>query len=87
MARPAIEQLIAVRRHAEDWRLLAICRHRGGDMAEALHDLEQAAAIAPFRPDIREALGEIHEALGDFAAAERERSIAARLKAQNAANQ
>jgi len=87
MARPALEKLIALRRNAEDWRLLAICKQRGGDFAEALHDLERAASIAPFRPDIRESLGEMHESLGDHTAAERERSIARRLQSRKPAKQ
>jgi tetratricopeptide (TPR) repeat protein len=67
----------------EDWLLLGICRQRTGDLDEALRALDQAAAIAPFRPDIREALGQVHEWLGNADAAQRERSIAKRLTANS----
>jgi hypothetical protein len=83
VARPALEQLVALRRLSEDWLLLAECRRRGGDLDGTLKALGQAAAIAPFRPDIHGALAQVHEWRGHADEARRERSIAERLAAQS----
>ncbi len=85
LAEQALGQLIALRRLSEDWLLLGVCRQRGGDLPGALRNLQQAAKIAPFRPEIREDLAQIYQWLGDAAAAERERSIAKRLNVQKGA--
>jgi hypothetical protein len=85
-AREALEPLTALRRQAQDWLLLALCRESRGDLAAALRDLRQAAAIAPFRADLRERLAGLHERCGDSAAAQPERSIARRLAAAAGAN-
>lgn len=78
-ARLALEKLVTLRRISEDWLLLAQCRQRSGDLHAALRDLERAAAIAPFRPNIHEALAQLHEQLGDADAAARERVLAAQV--------
>jgi predicted CXXCH cytochrome family protein len=81
LALPALEKLTASRRLAEDWFWLGMCRERSGDLAEALRDLKQAAAIAPFRADIHNDLGQFYQRLGNTADAERERATAQRLSA------
>jgi predicted CXXCH cytochrome family protein len=86
VARPALEQLTAERRQWEDWLLLGRCRLLAGDLAGALHAFEQAAAIAPFRPDVRNAIAQVHERLGDNMAAQQQRSLAARLASQAGPN-
>jgi hypothetical protein len=75
----ALEQLVTLRRHSEDWLLLGLCRQRTGELHAAQRALERAASIAPFRPDIHEALGSLHEGLADAIAAGRERALAKRL--------
>ena len=75
----AFEELVGLRRHSEDWLLLGKCRQHLGDLEQAQRDLGRAAAIAPFRPEIREALAEIYDALGDAAEASRQRTLAGRL--------
>jgi tetratricopeptide (TPR) repeat protein len=81
-ARKALEKLVTQRRLSEDWLLLAQCRQRGGDLPAALRDLTQAAAIAPFRPHIHEALAQLHEQMGEAAAAAKERALASQLGKQ-----
>ena len=76
----ALEKLVVLRRHSEDWLLLGVCRQRLGDLAAARRDLERAAEIAPFRPEIREALAEIHERLGDSASANAMRQLSDPLR-------
>jgi tetratricopeptide (TPR) repeat protein len=75
----ALEQLVALRRHSEDWLLLGLCRQRTGDLQAARRALERAASIAPFRPELHEALGDLHERLADSGAAQNERTLAKRL--------
>jgi tetratricopeptide (TPR) repeat protein len=81
-ARETLEQLTALRRQAQDWLLLALCRKGLGDLAGARRDLQQAVAIAPFRPDLHDQLAAVYERDGNTAAAQRERSIARRLAVQ-----
>jgi hypothetical protein len=81
-ARETLEQLTALRRVAQDWLLLSVCRRRQGDLPGALHDLRQAVAIAPFRADLHERLAGLYEQCGDRPAAVHERSIARRLAVQ-----
>ncbi len=82
-ARQALEQLVTQRRLSQDWLLLAECRQQAGDLGEALHDLQQAAAIAPFRPEIHNALAQVHGRMGQGTLAQRERAIAASLQHQD----
>jgi tetratricopeptide (TPR) repeat protein len=78
-AERALQQLTAERRLSEDWRLLGACRQRAGDPQAALVDLHRAVEIAPFRPELRSDLAQLQEWLGDKEAAQRERTIAAKL--------
>ena len=55
-----------------------MCRLRKGELREALRATERAVSIAPFRPEIHEALGRLHERLADADAAARERTLAKR---------
>jgi predicted CXXCH cytochrome family protein len=80
---PVLEELTTLRWQSQDWLLLAACRLKGSDLAGSLRALEQAAAISPFRPDVRYALARVHESLGNADAAHRERTIADRLAAQS----
>ncbi|MGE5194757.1 MAG: cytochrome c3 family protein [Deltaproteobacteria bacterium] len=75
----AFEELVGMRRHSEDWLLLGLCRQRSGDLQGTRRDLERAAAIAPFRPEIREALAAVHEQLGNSREAASQRALAERL--------
>jgi tetratricopeptide (TPR) repeat protein len=84
VARRALERLVKERRLSQDWLLLGTCRQRQGDLAGALPALEQAVAIAPFRPDLRNALAEAQERLGRVEAAREQRAIATRLASQAA---
>ncbi len=81
-ARERLEELTALRRQAQDWFLLGLCRQSQGDPGGALRDLRQAVAIAPYRPDLHDRLADAHQRCGDSAAAQRERAIARRLAAQ-----
>jgi predicted CXXCH cytochrome family protein len=81
LAVPAVEELTRLRWLSQDWLLLAACREQGGDLPGALHALERSAAIAPFRPDVHEALAAAHARLGDAEAARREHAAAQRLSA------
>jgi predicted CXXCH cytochrome family protein len=81
-ARDALEKLVGERRWSQDWLFLAECRRRSGDTRGALAAVQQAVAIAPLRPELRNALAQMEEQLGDTAAAEEQRSIAKRLANQ-----
>jgi len=63
----ALEQLVRLRREAEDWMMLAVCRHREGDSDTALAALKQAATISPARPDVHQLLAEFYGQSGNTA--------------------
>jgi tetratricopeptide (TPR) repeat protein len=81
LAVKTFEELVGLRRHSDDWLLLGKCRQHLGDLKLARHDLECAAAIAPFRPEIYQALADVCEGLGDAKEAARQRALAGRLSA------
>jgi hypothetical protein len=60
-----LEQLVKLRRFAEDWRLLGVCHLQAGRPGQALPALRQALAIRPTSASIHGALGETYRALGD----------------------
>jgi tetratricopeptide (TPR) repeat protein len=80
-ARQVLEELTAVRRLSEDWRLLALCHQSSGDVPGALHSLEKAIEIAPFRPELHAALAGLLQHAGRADAARRESATAERLAA------
>lgn len=64
-AAEAIGQLVEMRRHSEDWLMLALCRSRLGETGPAVKAIEKAIAIHPFRPELHEAAAEIYGRAGD----------------------
>ncbi len=79
-ARSALEKLTGMRRNSEDWFLLGMCvASYYGDLGGAKDALERAAAIAPFRPEVHDALAQLYDRLGETEAARRERAIATHL--------
>jgi predicted CXXCH cytochrome family protein len=69
-----LEELATLRRYAEDWRLLGVCRLELDRPREALAAFQQALAIRPTRPDVHAALADAYRRLSDPArAAEHER--------------
>jgi predicted CXXCH cytochrome family protein len=82
IALPALQELTGLRLLSQDWLLLAACRMQGGDLPGSLRALERAAAISPFRSEVRYAMARVHARLGNAEAARREQGIADRLAAQ-----
>jgi tetratricopeptide (TPR) repeat protein len=68
-ARDMLEELVRLRRYAEDWRLLGLCYLALGQVPQALPALEQALAIRPYRPPVHLGLEQGYRQRGDFARA------------------
>jgi hypothetical protein len=62
---PLLEELVRLRRYAEDWRLLGVSHLQAGRPAKALEALQQALKIRPTHPGVHGALGETYRVLGD----------------------
>jgi hypothetical protein len=60
-----LEQLVQLRRQAEDWRLLGVSYLLDNRPQKALDALQTALAIRPARPNIHGALYEVYRRLGD----------------------
>jgi tetratricopeptide (TPR) repeat protein len=68
-ARDLLEELVRLRRSAEDWRLLGLCYLELGQLPQALPALEKALAIRPYRPTVHVGLEIAYRQRGDFARA------------------
>ena len=61
----SLERLVRLRREAEDWMMLAVCRDRAGDRNGAEAALQQAAEISPARAEIHQLLAELYGKSGN----------------------
>jgi hypothetical protein len=61
----SLEELIRVRRVAEDWRLLGSCYLMQNEFQKALPAFQQALAIRPFRSTIHSGLAAVYRRQGD----------------------
>jgi tetratricopeptide (TPR) repeat protein len=68
-ARVALEELVRLRRNAEDWRLLGLCYLELDRGSLALPALEKAQSIRPYRPTVHLGLELAYRQKGDFARA------------------
>jgi hypothetical protein len=71
-AAASLEELVRLRRIADDWRLLGTAYINLGQPAKAVPALQYAVAIRPFRHTTHAALAEAYRRLGDFKHAEEE---------------
>jgi hypothetical protein len=60
-----LEQLVRLRRLAEDWRFLGVSYLLDNRPQEALRAMQTALAIRPSRPDVQGGMYEIYRRLGD----------------------
>jgi tetratricopeptide (TPR) repeat protein len=74
-----LEELVKMRRFAEDWRLLGSIHLRQNAPEKALAALQKALEIRPFRPSIHAALAETYIKLGKPQLAEEHREKARQL--------
>jgi tetratricopeptide (TPR) repeat protein len=65
-ARTHLEELVKMRRYADDWRLLGLCYLQLQGPSKALPALEHALAIRPFRVTIQAALADVYRDQGDM---------------------
>ena len=61
-----LQQLVRIRRHSEDWRLLGMCYLAQNQPVEALRALNKALAIRPYRHAIHLGLARAYQQLGDY---------------------
>jgi tetratricopeptide (TPR) repeat protein len=59
------EELVRLRRFADDWRLLGLCYAQQDQLPRARSALEQALAIRPYRHTTHQALADIYRRQGD----------------------
>lgn len=78
-ARSAFERLVTYRRQPGDWKMLAICRARDGDLTGARAAAETAVAIRRDDPKLHMLLAEACQATGRTDEAKEHREIAQRL--------
>jgi hypothetical protein len=78
-ARPALERLVTLRRHAEDWFLLGQLQARQGDFVQARRSLERSVSINPFRAEVQLMLADVCRELADESAAARHREAARQI--------
>jgi Flp pilus assembly protein TadD len=64
------EELVRLRRYADDWRLLGFCYFQQGQTPRARTALEQALAIRPYRHTTHQALAEVFRRQGDVRVAD-----------------
>jgi hypothetical protein len=69
-ARGRLEELVQMRRFAEDWRLLGLCYRSLDGPKKAVPALEHALTIRPFRAAIHQALAGVYREDGDNQRAE-----------------
>ena len=79
-ARTALDQLLLLRRHSEDRRLLGLCQAESGDLASGAASLEQAVRINPFRGEIHAELARVYSAVGQPDLAARHQRLSQLLK-------
>lgn len=60
-AAPFLEELVRVRRYADAWHALSLCREAEGDWEGAIAASVKAAEISPIRPDFQQRLVELYE--------------------------
>lgn len=77
-----LEEVVRIRRLAEDWRVLGNCYLEAGQPLKALAALQRAVEIRPYRPDIHEDLAHACLAVGDDRKA-REHQAKARWLVEN----
>jgi tetratricopeptide (TPR) repeat protein len=78
-AEPFLEQLTALNRDADVWRLLAQCRQRRGDLHAAAEAWRQAINIRPADPGPHHQLSLVCQTLGRFEQARKHRRLADQL--------
>jgi hypothetical protein len=74
-----LEQLVKLRRHSDDWTLLAISRAKVGDLTGAKQAIRRAIEIQPFRADVRGVCAEILNNSGEPEEAARQAELASQL--------
>jgi tetratricopeptide (TPR) repeat protein len=62
----SLEELIRLRRIAEDWRLLGMCYLKQNELEMALPTFQHALAIQPYRKSIYAGLAELYRRQGDI---------------------
>lgn len=77
-----LEELVRIRRMAEDWRVLGNCYLEEGQASKALAALQKAVEIRPYRHDIHDDLAHAYLAVGNDRLA-REHMAKARWLLQN----
>ncbi|MCS6977788.1 MAG: tetratricopeptide repeat protein [Gemmatales bacterium] len=60
-----LEEVVRIRRLAEDWRVLGNCYLEEGQITKALAALQKAVEIRPYRPDIHSDLANAYLAVGN----------------------
>jgi tetratricopeptide (TPR) repeat protein len=60
----ALEEVVKLRRHSDDWLLLGQCQLQKNQPQKALDALKQAEAIRPDRPDVHKSLSDAYQLLG-----------------------
>jgi hypothetical protein len=81
LARKPLEQLVRIRRYADAWSMLSLCREREGDLSGAIEAAQQAGEIAPHRAELETRLAELYRRSGDETQAAAHERRAARLSA------
>lgn len=59
-ATPLLEELVHIRRYADAWHALSLCREQLTDIGAAVAASHQAAEISPLRPDFQERLAYLY---------------------------
>lgn len=78
-----LEELVTLRRQADDWRFLGDCRLLNGQPADALKAFQKAVEIRPFRPRNHAGLAEAYRRTGDAAKANEHQAYARWLEANH----
>ena len=82
-ALPLLEELVSLRRAAEDWRLLGITYQKLNRPLKALAALHRSLAIRPYRPRTHATLAEVYGQLNDVLHAREHRDRGRWLQAQD----
>lgn len=70
------EELVTIRRFADDWRMLGICQLNLNQPGYAVSAFQRALEIRPFRPGIHEMMAEAQRRLGNKQAADERLGLA-----------
>ncbi len=75
-AAPLLEELVQLRRYADAWNALSLCREELGDVAASIEAARRAAEISPLRPNFQQRLAYLYQENNrpDLAAKHRERA-------------